>query len=131
MSPENERALRAKHLIFAQPAGVPMSRFALDGIAVGDGWAAILSDLATEIEQHCAASGDQLPGVLQVKEKFGTLCVHVGQVDDDVRSIIDRAEQRSAKTCEICGAAGSLWSDGGWMRTRCDEHVDQGVGEIV
>ena len=99
MSPENELALRAKHPIFARPGGSPISRFALDGIAVGDGWASILDDLATEIEQHCSASGDQLPEVLQIKEKLGILRVIVGKVDDDVRAIIARAEERSAKTC--------------------------------
>ena len=28
-----------------------MSRFALDGIAVGDGWAVILAGMATEIDE--------------------------------------------------------------------------------
>jgi hypothetical protein len=131
VSPKNEFALRAKHPIFAAPAGVPKSRFALDGIAVGDGWAAILDELATEIEQHCAARGNQLRGVLQIKEKFGALRVNVGKVDDGVRAIITRAEHRSASNCEICGTAGRLRNAGGWLRTRCEEHVDQGVGEIV
>ena len=131
LSPETERDLRANHPIFAQVASVPQSRFELDGIAVCDGWAAILDDMASEIEQYCATSGTQLPSVLQVKEKFGTLCVYVGRVCDELHEIIARAETRSAQTCEICGAVGSLRSDGGWLRTRCEEHVDQPVREIV
>lgn len=127
LSPEHERALRAKHLIFAEPTGPPKSRFALDGMAVGDGWAAILDDMASEIEQYCATNGIQIPGVLQLKDKLGTLRVYVGRVCHELHEIIARAETRSAETCDICGAVGSLRSEGGWLRTRCEKHVDQPV----
>ena len=96
MSPETENNLRARHRMFAVPGGNRLSRFALDGIAVGDGWAAILDDMATEIEHHCAAEATQLPEVLQVKEKLGTLRVYLAEADDQVRAIIARAEARSA-----------------------------------
>ena len=52
MSPETETGLRAQHPIFDRSTGGAMSRFALDGIAVGDGWAVILAGMATEIEHH-------------------------------------------------------------------------------
>jgi hypothetical protein len=95
------------------------------------GWAAIFVDLAKQIEQHRGANGTRLPEILQIKEKFGMLRVYIGKFDVELRVMNIRAEHRSALTCEICVAVGSLRSGGGWLRTRCEEHADHRVGEIV
>ena len=81
--------------------------------------------MATEIEQACTETGSALPTVRQIKEKFGTLRFYVRGAGDDVHAIIERAVERSAVTCEACGAAGNLRRRPGWMRTLCDEHEAQ------
>ena len=124
LSPKIETSLRAQHPIFHGTTAGAMSRFALDGIAVGDGWAVILAGMATEIEQHCTETGARLPEVLQVKEKLGALRVYLAEADDSMSAIIARAEERSAVTCEVCGAPGKLRT-GSWLRTRCDAHADR------
>ena len=62
-----------------------------------------------------------LPRVLQVKEKFGTLRFYAGQVDDRAQAYIDFAEHMSGKVCEVCGAPGKLGGKG-WIRTLCETH---------
>ena len=123
MTPENEQRLRAKHPhLLAKATGQATCRFDEDGVAVGDGWFSIVDELATEIEQACAALISPLPKVRQVKEKLGTLRFYVTVTRDDVLALIERAVERSAVTCEACGAAGHLRHRPGWMRTLCDEH---------
>ena len=62
-----------------------------------------------------------LPRVTQVKEKFGTLRVHLGSDDPRIHALVEFAEYHSGRVCEQCGAPGSLRTDG-WMRTLCDKH---------
>ena len=126
MTPENEQRLGAKHpRLLAEPTGQATCRFDEDGVAVGDGWFGIIDELATEIERFCADTGTPLPTVRQVKEKLGTLRIYVSGANDDVRALIERAVERSAVTCEACGAPGRLRRRPGWMRTLCDEHAVQ------
>lgn len=61
--------------------------------------------------------------VTQVKEKFGTLRFYTDNTDDDFYRLVCNAEDLSAQTCEQCGKPGSLRTDSGWMKTRCDEHA--------
>jgi hypothetical protein len=124
MTTENEQHLRAKHPdLFAKPTGgVASVRFAVDGFAVDDGWLAILDEMAAEIEQTCAETGNKLPTVLQITEKFGLLRVYLGGASDAVDAIMALAEARSAVTCEDCGVPGRLRRRNGWMRTLCNEH---------
>ena len=123
MTPENERRLRTKHpQLFAGPRGkAALVPFAVDGFAVGDGWATILDEMAAEIERSCVRTGSKLPTVLQIKEKFGLLRVYIDGGVEGVDTIIARAEERSAVTCEDCGKPGRLRRKG-WLRTLCDEH---------
>ena len=126
MTPGNARDLRDKHPhLLARPAGPATCRFDEDGIAVRDGWFGIVDELASEIEPACATAGHALPKVLQVKEKLGTLRFYVRDASDDMRAMIERAVERSALTCEDCGAAGRLRHRPGWLRTLCDEHDAQ------
>ena len=61
--------------------------------------------------------------VTQVKEKLGSLRVYTeDKTDDMVREIVGRAEVRSATICEVCGEAGNLFRDDGWVRVRCVAH---------
>ena len=118
--------MRAKHPhLLAKPTGPATCRYDLDGVAVGDGWFDIVDELATEIEQACATAGNPLPKVLQVKEKLGTLRFYVRNASDEVRAMIELAVERSAVTCEDCGAPGRLRRSRGWMRTLCDNHDAQ------
>lgn len=65
--------------------------------------------------------------VFQVKEKFGGLRYYIGGVPPDkydaIHSLIRAAEALSFKTCDTCGAPGTVRNDRPWVRTLCDEHA--------
>lgn len=65
--------------------------------------------------------------VLQVKEKFGGLRVHVKDGNDAIRRRIEAAIQESFHTCEVCGQSGKLREDG-LIKTLCDEHEAGATG---
>jgi hypothetical protein len=56
--------------------------------------------------------------VVQVKEKFGTLCFYCGG-NDRIDNFVGLAERLSAVTCETCGKPGKL-RGGSWLYTACD-----------
>lgn len=121
------------------------------GIECGDGWYGLIRRLAAKIEPWCAATGDH---AVQVKEKYATLRFYMAEGTElgfrleprgsltiapaasskEVQRAIDDAEEESARTCETCGAPGSLRDHGEWLSTRCDSCDDPAkrfVGSIV
>lgn len=65
---------------------------------------------------------DNLPSIMQVKEKFGTLRFYATGGTDRTYSMIQFAEAMSALTCEVCGDQGSIDRNGGWYKTHCAKH---------
>lgn len=83
----------------------------------GSGWTPIIDRLHRELialepeyELH------------QIKEKFGTLRFY-GEYREDVREVckalVRSAEIESSRTCERCGAPGSLRTERRWHLTLC------------
>ena len=99
------------------------------GFQCADGWRDIVTELTAEIAK-VVGGPDAAPGlkVVQVKEKLGMLRFYIRDVPelhgDAVGVAVGRAEERSAKTCESCGAAGKLrQSEHGYWHVACDSHV--------
>ncbi|SIB34646.1 Uncharacterised protein [Mycobacteroides abscessus subsp. abscessus] len=70
----------------------------------------------------------------EIKQKYGTLRVYVEQGDPRVNALICEAEQRAARTCEICGGPGRLRQRkiSRWLKTLCDGCAEeQGYGKVV
>jgi hypothetical protein len=91
-----------------------------------DGWFDILWRLCGDLEPRVAefeheAGGRQFE-ILQVKEKFGGLRVHVNDANDAIRQCIETAIGESFRTCEVCGQPGKQ-REGGWIKTLCDVHA--------
>lgn len=86
------------------------------GCECGDGWYLILDELFEELSKY--------PEIIlvQVKEKFGTLRVYTTGVlvehSDEVEYHIERAYDKSSRTCEDCGEQGKLRTDD-WFRVTC------------
>lgn len=65
-----------------------------------------------------------------IREDAGLLRIEVGRYTPTCKQAIELAQEKSAKTCEICGEPGSLHHElkndkpAGWHRTRCDQHID-------
>ena len=88
------------------------------GIAVGNGWYDILYQLCVGIQRRAAELCDEPPAFSQIKEKFGGLRVYI-HGGSKYRDLIDLAEERAGKTCEHCGAPGTLRQEG-WHHVSCD-----------
>jgi hypothetical protein len=87
-----------------------------------NGWYALIDQLSKKLEALIYEDGDCFP--IQVKEKFGTLRFYMNSETEEMSDLIDKAEAKSAETCEICGAKGTLRSHFRWLFTRCETHKD-------
>jgi hypothetical protein len=97
------------------------------GFTHGDGWFDIVWRLCEDLEPLVAQfeqeTGNQFE-VLQVKEKFGELRIHVNHANDAIRERIGVAKEEAYRTCEVCGQSGTLREDGR-IKTLCDEHASE------
>jgi hypothetical protein len=90
------------------------------GFDIDDGWFNIVYDLSkkiTEIAPEVQA--------LQVKEKYGGLRFYIGEVlnehADIIYKLIYDAEEKSFKTCELCGTIENVTTnEQNWIKTLCD-----------
>lgn len=89
------------------------------GIECGDGWFDILDELFLELSKY---EGIEL---MQVKEKFGGLRVYINGGSDEVYNLIDKAEEKSFKICEMCGKPGKNQEINYWIYTVCEDHKQE------
>jgi len=64
----------------------------------------------------------ELPRIVQVKEKFGTLRIYMDNIHPKYKHVEVYAELMSATTCESCGNVGRTYRMG-WHQTLCKEHA--------
>lgn len=86
------------------------------GFECGDGWFEIIKELSEKLNQT-----ENPPYVEQVKEKFGELRFYVASATDEQYALIEEAEEKAVRTCEICGSEGKLRTDSCWFVTLCDK----------
>jgi len=89
---------------------------------VGDGWAELVDRQFVDL-RTLGWDGR----LIQIKEKYGTLCVYLAGSTMEMEDRILAAEEESATICEICGATGRLLEERPWMKTRCDRHAAAGA----
>lgn len=81
----------------------------------GPGWASIIKPLIEQAD----AEGVM---VTQIKEKYAGLRFYTLGHSDKLDKMIDKAEDESLRTCEMCGKSGALSTTGHWLKTLCREH---------
>jgi hypothetical protein len=94
-----------------------------------DGWFDILKECISEIKSIIDSRkfdfSEFSPKVAQIKEKYGALRFYLeGPLDmsasDALHDVIDAAEAKSLKVCEICGDKGSsMVTPNRWIVCRC------------
>lgn len=102
------------------------------------GWEQIFREMLQALDYVVARLSMDYPNIRAVdwstKSKFGSLRVYCrlcgvlspAAVWPILRAPIEVAEERSARTCEICGAPGRLRDVDEWLSTRCDVHAADG-----
>ncbi len=88
----------------------------------GPGW----TDLSAAMLEWIGGSGaDASWRITDAKEKYGCMSLFfsgdTGPLGDE---IIEATELVSEHVCDVCGAPGRL-REGGWLMTRCDEHIEK------
>ena len=120
------RIFLACPLIYRGRFDGPKRNLMIFGFCCGKGWFGLIYELSQQIEtiavdmKNRGCPEDELPIVVQVKEKFGGLRVYMCNQNDDISLLIEQAEAKSHRVCERCGQAGETYSDDGWYRTECE-----------
>ena len=93
-----------------------------------DGWYELIYDLGRKITDYCTDNNIELPKILQIKEKFGSLRFYYVDNTEDlyIRDWVRDAEKMSEELCEVCGEHGSLLVSNGMWYTACENHVREG-----
>jgi hypothetical protein len=119
----------------------PLERLAgafpwLPPLEIGVGWAALVWDMAEDLEDLAGREalwrGREVL-VTEVKAKHGRLSVTVhGETPETgraapprpmrLRCVVAVAEERASRTCERCGRPGAPALHAGWWSTLCVEH---------
>jgi len=74
-----------------------------------------------ELEAELETALEQLPTIVQIKEKFGGLRVYTNGITETHHAYIDFASAMASRTCEVCGSPGESRNTG-WVKTLCDKH---------
>jgi len=93
------------------------------GFECPTGWETIVEDLSVQIEAYAKEHNPELM-VAQVKSKFGGLRYYMSSHNDYVESLINDAETKSFKTCELCGEPGKSVTRQGWVNALCARHAE-------
>ena len=74
-----------------------------------------------ELEADVAKALEELPVLVQIKEKFGTMRFYVDGGTSEMHNYISFAEAMTSRTCEVCGDRGHSRT-GSWVRVLCNKH---------
>ena len=96
------------------------------------GWEQAFGDtLVDELYEAAIADGmDDDWCILQMKEKFGELCVYPNWYGDHIEAVIDKYEKISRRTCVLCGEPATCISLG-WVSPYCDACMEKHGGDSV
>jgi hypothetical protein len=124
MTPEHDKDLYEKYPKIFKDRGASIQESAMSwGFECGDGWYDLINDLCNKIQTYLDANPEVEQVVAaQVKEKFGSLRFYIDGGDTHIVKMIDEAENKSEKTCEVCGKEGRINRVKGWLSCRCPEH---------
>jgi hypothetical protein len=83
-----------------------------------EGWHDLFDALVMDIEAI-----DGHAQIIDAKQKFGSLRVHLKAPTAETLALIDDASRTSSKTCEICGAGGlRMIHPHGYVQALCLRH---------
>lgn len=119
MCPDKQKELKLK---YAHLFGTERTPFNCWGFETEEGWDTLIENLLAELSEYGQSNNTEIR-VLQIKEKFGILCVWPGQLDEEHRNniwqILTKYTELSKKTCEATGQPGQICKKGYWLKTLC------------
>jgi hypothetical protein len=96
----------------------------LPGFEFETGWDDLIEKMCEEI---ALTDKNREVRFVQLKEKYGSGRFYSNGCTDKIYAIIDKYEQLSAITCEICGKKGKpkVTEGFGWYKTLCEKHAKE------
>ena len=112
-----------KKYTIIQPDPTLRNNLMVFGFEIGEGWMSLVIELLDKI-QHLVDNNPEYSGlqVIQVKEKYGALCVYLNYYYKEIEDIIDEYEEKSCYICEVCGEKGEIRNINNWYTALCDKH---------
>jgi hypothetical protein len=112
-----------KKYTFIHPDPTLQNNLMAFGLECDQGWYPLIEELFDKIQDFIDANPKWSDlELLQVKEKFGELCVYTSGTCDEILDMIDAYAKKSIHICEVCGKPGTLQDIGGhWYKTICKE----------
>jgi len=100
------------------------------GFECGDGWFDLIWQLSADIEsvtrlENIPETQEAWPAITIIKQKVGSLRLSFSEevtLNEDIRSLVDKACDQSMRICESCGAPANMGPSpkpGGGVRTLC------------
>ena len=89
-------------------------------LEIGNGWYELVYKMCVEIDDLYEENIGKI-SILQIKEKYGIMRIVASTSNKELDDIIEKYEQLSKSTCEICGAEGKLIKDVYWIKVRCED----------
>jgi hypothetical protein len=93
-------------VVYERAPGQPGYDLKMAKDSVGPGWAHLVQAFFDAKEYHTKYNpnlGWQNVVVIQVKEKYGRLCIYVVDATPEIKGFVEALEAISLKTCEVCG----------------------------
>jgi hypothetical protein len=95
------------------------------GSAIKDGWYGILDEACANLESLIVQTSEpERYYCVQIKEKMGSLTIHLNDCTKEMSKVLGDAQHQSAQTCEYCGEPGKLRRIRGWIKCLCTGHSD-------
>jgi hypothetical protein len=91
-------------------------------VSCGEGWHDLIYTLCQEIIKNDPLRETRAS---QVKEKFGGLRFYTYNGTESIFKLINDAEQKSYKICEVCGSKVGVKQTKGWIITLCKKHYKE------
>lgn len=91
----------------------------------GNGWLPIINDAILIVDnwnlEHFGKDTNELLQFVQIKEKFGKLCLYLNYYPDEIENQIHELENQSLEICEGCGTIENVTTEQtrGWIYTLC------------
>lgn len=149
MSPKLDKKLCDNYPeLFRDRNGDPSKTAMCWGFDCGDGWYSLIESICEylmadvdrlkfriesdyyddvtkeKMKQELVEAENNIPVVVQVKEKFGGLRFYVHGATENQFEYINFAEHLSYRICEVCGAMKDVTvHQGGWIKTLCPTHA--------
>jgi hypothetical protein len=110
------------------------------GLDIGPGWLALLDDALTQMGEEVRLmppARRETFQIVQIKEKYGEICIYYHGGTTRMYAIVEEAERRSLVTCDKCGAPGLLREfSNNWFVTLCDtctglREIDRGLTSVI